>query len=88
MNLMLGDLLLNLYFSVFFLFVLFIIITTTTIITIAFILLLLFVWFEQNYTILSEADIRQLQEEDITTVSTVLSMSRIHASILLRHYNW
>ncbi|XP_042483105.1 probable E3 ubiquitin-protein ligase ARI7 isoform X2 [Macadamia integrifolia] len=43
---------------------------------------------QQNYTILSEADIRQRQDEDITMISTVLSISRISASILLRHYNW
>ncbi|XP_058094123.1 probable E3 ubiquitin-protein ligase ARI8 [Magnolia sinica] len=43
---------------------------------------------QQNYTILSEADIRQRQEEDITRISTVLSISGVHASILLRHYNW
>ncbi|KAJ4956438.1 hypothetical protein NE237_013221 [Protea cynaroides] len=41
-----------------------------------------------NYTILSEADIHQRQSEDITLISTVLSISRISASILLRHYNW
>ncbi|XP_042489828.1 probable E3 ubiquitin-protein ligase ARI8 [Macadamia integrifolia] len=43
---------------------------------------------QQNYTILSEADIRQRQDEDITMISTVLSISRVSASILLRHYNW
>ncbi|XP_077212008.1 putative E3 ubiquitin-protein ligase ARI8 isoform X2 [Tasmannia lanceolata] len=43
---------------------------------------------QQDYTILSEADIRQRQEEDITMVSTVLSISRVSASILLRHYHW
>ncbi|KAJ8615827.1 hypothetical protein MRB53_035199 [Persea americana] len=43
---------------------------------------------QRNYTILSEDDILQLQEEDITKISTVLSISRIQASILLRHYNW
>ncbi|CAI9787161.1 unnamed protein product [Fraxinus pennsylvanica] len=42
----------------------------------------------QNYTILSEADIRQLQEENIAKISTVLSIPRDDASILLRHYNW
>ncbi|PIA29737.1 hypothetical protein AQUCO_05800083v1 [Aquilegia coerulea] len=41
-----------------------------------------------NYTILSEEDIQQHQEEDITRISTVLSLSRVSASILLRHYNW
>ncbi|KAL2512459.1 putative E3 ubiquitin-protein ligase ARI7 [Abeliophyllum distichum] len=42
----------------------------------------------QNYTILREADIRQLQEENITKISMVLSIPRDAASILLRHYNW
>ncbi|KAG6477048.1 hypothetical protein ZIOFF_066298 [Zingiber officinale] len=43
---------------------------------------------EQNYTILSEADIRLRQEEDISRVSTVLSIPRPDACILLRHYHW
>ncbi|KAL1324006.1 hypothetical protein HN51_034203 [Arachis hypogaea] len=43
---------------------------------------------EQNFTILKESDIQQRQEEDITRVATVLSISRVDASILLRHYNW
>ncbi|KAG5549519.1 hypothetical protein RHGRI_014749 [Rhododendron griersonianum] len=43
---------------------------------------------KQNYTILSEADICQRQEESIVKISTVLSISRVAASILLRHYNW
>ncbi|XP_061374631.1 probable E3 ubiquitin-protein ligase ARI7 isoform X1 [Gastrolobium bilobum] len=42
----------------------------------------------QNFTILKESDIRLRQEEDITRVATVLSISRVSASILLRHYNW
>ncbi|KAG6741370.1 hypothetical protein POTOM_054604 [Populus tomentosa] len=41
----------------------------------------------QSYTVLKEEDIRQRQEDDITRVSTVLSISRVAASILLRHYN-
>ncbi|CDP04163.1 unnamed protein product [Coffea canephora] len=44
--------------------------------------------FQPNYTVLTEADICQRQEENITQISTVLSISRIAASILLRHYNW
>ncbi|XP_071921962.1 probable E3 ubiquitin-protein ligase ARI8 [Coffea arabica] len=44
--------------------------------------------FQPNYTVLTEADICQRQEENITQISTVLSISRIDASILLRHYNW
>ncbi|KAM7494414.1 hypothetical protein LguiB_029023 [Lonicera macranthoides] len=43
---------------------------------------------QQNYSILSEADIHQRQEESITTISNVLSISRVAAGILLHHYNW
>ncbi|KAK9159503.1 hypothetical protein Syun_005844 [Stephania yunnanensis] len=43
---------------------------------------------QQNYTILSEADIHERQEEDILRISTVLSIPRVAATILLRHYNW
>uniref|UniRef100_A0A5B6ZUQ1 RBR-type E3 ubiquitin transferase n=1 Tax=Davidia involucrata TaxID=16924 RepID=A0A5B6ZUQ1_DAVIN len=43
---------------------------------------------QQNYTILGETDIHQCQRENITKISTVLSISRVDASILLRHYNW
>eukprot|EP00257_Ricinus_communis_P023472 XP_015583466.1 probable E3 ubiquitin-protein ligase ARI7 [Ricinus communis] len=43
---------------------------------------------QQNYTILKEPDIRQRQGDDITRVSTVLSISKPEASILLRQYNW
>ncbi|GFP95785.1 probable E3 ubiquitin-protein ligase ari8 [Phtheirospermum japonicum] len=42
----------------------------------------------QNYTILNEDGIRQCQEESISKISTVLSISRVAAGILLRHYNW
>ncbi|KAH9619954.1 hypothetical protein KSS87_002158, partial [Heliosperma pusillum] len=41
-----------------------------------------------NYTILSEADIYERQQDDIMKISTVLSISKVEASILLRHYNW
>ncbi|KAF5190147.1 Bifunctional nuclease [Thalictrum thalictroides] len=44
--------------------------------------------YQLNYTILSDDDIQQRQEEDITRISIVLSLSRVSASILLRHYNW
>ncbi|CAK9149762.1 unnamed protein product [Ilex paraguariensis] len=43
---------------------------------------------QQNYTVLSEADIRHCQEENIIKVSAVLSISKVAAGILLRHYNW
>ncbi|KAI9121882.1 hypothetical protein K1719_007272 [Acacia pycnantha] len=37
---------------------------------------------------LADSDIRQRRENDITRVATVLFISRVDASILLRHYNW
>lgn len=43
---------------------------------------------QQNYTILNEAEIHQRQEEDMMKISTILSISRVSAGILLRHYNW
>ncbi|XP_024933190.2 probable E3 ubiquitin-protein ligase ARI8 [Ziziphus jujuba] len=43
---------------------------------------------QQNFSILTEADIYQRQEDDINRVSTVLSISKAAATILLRHYNW
>ncbi|KAJ1378827.1 putative E3 ubiquitin-protein ligase, partial [Sesbania bispinosa] len=43
---------------------------------------------DQNFTILKESDIRQRQEDDIARVAAVLSLSKVLASILLRHYNW
>ncbi|PSS35870.1 E3 ubiquitin-protein like [Actinidia chinensis var. chinensis] len=43
---------------------------------------------QKNYSVLKETDIRQFQEDDVTTVSTVLSISRVAASILLRHHHW
>lgn len=43
---------------------------------------------QQHYTVLNETDIRQRQEDDISRVSTVLSTSRVDASLLLQYYNW
>ncbi|XP_062226031.1 probable E3 ubiquitin-protein ligase ARI8 [Phragmites australis] len=43
---------------------------------------------QQNYSILSEPDIKQRQEDDINRVSTVLSISKSEACVLLRNYNW
>ncbi|CAN0923097.1 Probable E3 ubiquitin-protein ligase ARI7 [Linum grandiflorum] len=43
---------------------------------------------QQSYTVLKEDDIKQRQEDSITRVSTVLSISRVDATILLCHYNW
>ncbi|XP_023004376.1 probable E3 ubiquitin-protein ligase ARI8 isoform X1 [Cucurbita maxima] len=43
---------------------------------------------EQNFTILNEFDIRQRQEDDITRISSVLSISRVASIVLLRHFNW
>lgn len=42
----------------------------------------------KNYMILKESDIRQRMESDITALSSVLSVTKQEASILLRHYNW
>ena len=41
-----------------------------------------------NYTILSEEDILQRQNETITVVSELLYLSKVDARILLRHFNW
>ncbi|KAJ8563390.1 hypothetical protein K7X08_031842 [Anisodus acutangulus] len=43
---------------------------------------------QKNYTVLKEEDIRQRQEDDMTTISTLLSIPREAACILLRCYNW
>ncbi|KAK9932431.1 hypothetical protein M0R45_019669 [Rubus argutus] len=43
---------------------------------------------ENNYIVLKELDIKERQEEDITSVSSVLSISRAASSILLRYLNW
>ncbi|XP_020589478.1 probable E3 ubiquitin-protein ligase ARI7 [Phalaenopsis equestris] len=43
---------------------------------------------QQNFTILNETDIRQRQVDDISNVSMVLSTSRVHACLLLHHFNW
>ncbi|XP_071713866.1 probable E3 ubiquitin-protein ligase ARI8 [Rutidosis leptorrhynchoides] len=43
---------------------------------------------QQNYSILSEDDIRIHQENDILKISSILSISKNAAAILLRHYNW
>lgn len=43
---------------------------------------------QKNYVVLKEADIGKRQEDDVTAVSTVLSIPKVAASILLRHYNW
>ncbi|KAF5822971.1 putative transcription factor interactor and regulator CCHC(Zn) family [Helianthus annuus] len=43
---------------------------------------------QKNYTILKEDDISERQEEDITTICSVLSISRDSACMLLRRYNW
>ncbi|GMI82582.1 ARABIDOPSIS ARIADNE 8, ARIADNE 8 [Hibiscus trionum] len=44
--------------------------------------------FRQNCTVLTEADIRQRVTDTIAEVSSVLSLSKIEAGILLLHYNW
>ncbi|XP_057837830.1 probable E3 ubiquitin-protein ligase ARI8 isoform X2 [Cryptomeria japonica] len=43
---------------------------------------------QMYYTILSEQDIRERQEEAIENVSSVLSISKVEAGILLRHFKW
>lgn len=43
---------------------------------------------QENYAILSAVDIQRRQEEDISQVSAVLSISRVASCILLHHYNW
>ncbi|OMO92793.1 Zinc finger, C6HC-type [Corchorus capsularis] len=43
---------------------------------------------QPGFTVLKEADIKQRQEDEISKVSTVLSISRVDATILLRNYNW
>ncbi|KAF9612153.1 hypothetical protein IFM89_038341 [Coptis chinensis] len=42
----------------------------------------------QNHTALCEADIRQLQEQDVTELSSVLNITKTSATILLCQYNW
>ncbi|KAK9138183.1 hypothetical protein Sjap_008777 [Stephania japonica] len=43
---------------------------------------------KQNYAILSEADIGELQKKGITVVSDALKISEGSASIILQHHNW
>ncbi|KAJ4761854.1 RING/U-box superfamily protein [Rhynchospora pubera] len=43
---------------------------------------------QQNYTTLSEENISQRQADDISRVSTVLSIKKWEACVLLRHYHW
>lgn len=42
----------------------------------------------KNCTIIAEEDIRFRQEDEISSVSTVLSIPKESASLLLRHYKW
>ncbi|KAK7312215.1 hypothetical protein VNO77_35923 [Canavalia gladiata] len=42
----------------------------------------------QNYTVLSEPEVKRLQDTDIDEVSCVLSISRDGAILLLNHYEW
>lgn len=41
-----------------------------------------------NYTVLSEAEIGKKQEDDIMRVSAVLSIPKVEAALVLRHYKW
>ncbi|XP_071690248.1 probable E3 ubiquitin-protein ligase ARI7 [Rutidosis leptorrhynchoides] len=43
---------------------------------------------QKNYNVLTEDDIRQCQEDSITQVVSVLSISRDDACMLLRRYKW
>ncbi|MCD7468483.1 hypothetical protein HAX54_006730 [Datura stramonium] len=43
---------------------------------------------DRNYVVLSDDDIRRLMDDDISKVSSVLSVSKTEASALLRRYNW
>jgi hypothetical protein len=46
------------------------------------------VHYKQRYVILTEKDIHERQEEGITRVSSVFSIPRESACILLRQYKW
>ncbi|KAL5711399.1 RBR-type E3 ubiquitin transferase [Ranunculus cassubicifolius] len=41
-----------------------------------------------DFIVLNNTDIHHRQEEDITRVSSILSVSKAHATILLLNYNW
>ncbi|KAJ8762183.1 hypothetical protein K2173_007337 [Erythroxylum novogranatense] len=43
---------------------------------------------EKPYRVLREEEIRLCMEADVSEVSNVLSISKLEASMLLRHYNW
>ncbi|PWA37655.1 zinc finger, RanBP2-type [Artemisia annua] len=43
---------------------------------------------QKNYAILTVEDIDERQQKDIKVISSVLSISRDSASMLLRYYNW
>jgi hypothetical protein len=43
---------------------------------------------QTNYTVLSEKDIRQRQDEATATITNFLSISPMDAGILLRHFKW
>ncbi|KAK9756204.1 hypothetical protein RND81_01G080600 [Saponaria officinalis] len=43
---------------------------------------------EKPYTILSEEQIKHRQDEEISNVSSILSLSKAESTVLLCHYNW
>ncbi|KAJ6730024.1 RBR-TYPE E3 UBIQUITIN TRANSFERASE [Salix viminalis] len=43
---------------------------------------------QQDCKILNPTELRQRMEQDVAQVSSVLSVSKFEASILLRNYNW
>ncbi|KAF9605868.1 hypothetical protein IFM89_019840 [Coptis chinensis] len=42
----------------------------------------------KKYIVLNKDDIQQRQEDDITKISSLLSITRVSATILLLHYKW
>lgn len=49
---------------------------------------LLYILLQTNFTILSEKDIRQRQDEAVSTITNFLSISPADAGVLLRHFKW
>lgn len=43
---------------------------------------------QTNFTVLSEKDIRQRQDEAVATITNFLSISPVDAGVLLRHFKW
>ncbi|KAK2381400.1 RING/U-box superfamily protein [Trifolium repens] len=43
---------------------------------------------ENHFSVLTESDIKRLQNEDIDHISSILSLSKPTSSLLLSHFNW